>query len=179
MSDFADAFRAGMRRLTGHVCLVTSRHANGDRTGMTATAVCSVSAEPPTLLCCLNQDTGTHAAVLSSGAFAINVLGLADRALSDRFAGPLSGEIRFAEGDWQEGNTGMPILASALAVFECRLTQQVASGSHGVFIGEIVRIHADGASEYSAPLLYAHGQYGTFGVSLAPAHVDVPPEAGG
>lgn len=69
----ADQFRLGMRTLAAAVTLITST-GSGHRHGMTATAVCSVSAEPPTLLVCLNKATATHGAVAKSGAFCVNLL---------------------------------------------------------------------------------------------------------
>ena len=76
----AEQFKLGMRGLAAAVNIVTAAHA-GHRYGMTATAVCSVSAEPPTVLACINKSTATHAAIVKSEAFCINVLRADDQDL--------------------------------------------------------------------------------------------------
>ena len=73
-----DQFKAGMRRLAASVNVITTRTPDGQRSGLTATAVCSVSATPPTLLVCVNRSGNSHAVLTSSGVFAVNVLALED-----------------------------------------------------------------------------------------------------
>lgn len=154
-----DAFRKGMRGLAASVCIVTTVDPAGERAGLTATAVCSVSADPPTLLCCVNRRGATHAALRANGVFAVNVLSLEDRNLAARFAGGGVGD-RFAEGLWASLVTGSPILESAVASFDCRLAHAVEVGTHGILFGEIQSIRMREAEP--APLLYARGSYGGF-----------------
>jgi flavin reductase (NADH)/flavin reductase len=165
MSIDPDTFRTGMRRLAGHVCLITTANPSGVRAGLTATAVCSVSAEPPTLLICINRRNSSHTAIREAGVFAVNVLALEDQALADRFATKLEGEERFREGLWTTLDTGSPILESALVSFDCRIAQAVEVGTHGILFGEIhaVRVRHENAK----PLLYAHGSYGGFAAAEA------------
>lgn len=153
-------FKAGMRRLSASVCLITTRDANGQRSGLTATAVCSVCAEPPTLLVCVNRKSGSHAALCESGIFGVNALALEDRILADRFASPIAPEEKFSEGLWGSMETGAPILESALASFDCRLTNSVIVGTHEILFGEIQAVRVR-PSEVK-PLLFAHGGYGGF-----------------
>ena len=87
----ASQFKLGMRNLTHAVNIITAAHA-GHRYGMTATAVCSASAEPPTVLVCLNRNSATHGSVARSKAFCVNVLRAEDSDLSNLFSGALSGE---------------------------------------------------------------------------------------
>jgi flavin reductase (DIM6/NTAB) family NADH-FMN oxidoreductase RutF len=155
-----ESFKLGMRRLAAGVCLITTRCTDGTHRGMTATAVCSVSAAPPTLLCCINRSNSTYDAVRAAGFFAINVLSLEDRPLADLFARPVSPEEKFQSGLWHTRITGAPLLESALAGFDCRVSQDVAVGTHGILFGEI---HAISVRKVAAkPLLYAHGVYGGF-----------------
>src|SRR5919108_2395583 len=77
----AEQFKAGMRALAGAVNIIASVNA-GHRYGMTATAVCSVSAEPPTVLACINKLATTHGAVMKSKMFCVNVLRAEDWELS-------------------------------------------------------------------------------------------------
>jgi len=153
------SFKAGMRQLAAGVTLVTTQTADGARSGLTATAVCSVSAEPPILLVCINQQSGSYNAIRDAGRFAVNVLAAEDVDLSNRFASAVSGDERFEHGHWQPLKTGAPTLASALVSFDCTLLELKDMGSHGVFFGrvEAVKVREDNAD----PLLYGKGAYGT------------------
>lgn len=155
----AASFKAGMRQLTAGVTLVTTQTADGARSGLTATAVCSVSAEPPILLVCVNQQNGSYAAIRESGRFAVNVLASDDMDLSNRFASAVTGDERFHHGQWTTLSTGAPILHSALAAFDCTLLEVKDMGSHGVFFGRIDAIQV--ADDSTTPLLYGRGNYGT------------------
>jgi flavin reductase (DIM6/NTAB) family NADH-FMN oxidoreductase RutF len=155
-----ESFKAAMRHLAGHVCIITTVAQDGSRSGLTATAVCSVSADPPTLLCCINRQSASHAVIVASGIFAVNVLAHDDRHLADRFAGNLRGEARFGEGLWYPLQTGAPVLESALASFDCRLAQGIEVATHGILFGTITEAHTRKTD--AKPLLYAHGNYGGF-----------------
>lgn len=160
MSTDVETFKAGMRRLAGHVCVITTTDSLGARSGLTATAVCSVSAAPPTLLCCINRQNTSYKTIRDAGILAVNVLAMSDRELANRFATGPGGETRFAMGLWRTLETGAPILESALASFDCRIAQAVDVGTHGILFGEIVAIRVRETD--AKPLLYAHGQYGGF-----------------
>jgi flavin reductase (NADH)/flavin reductase len=149
-----------MRHLAAHVCLITTVSASGLRAGLTATAVCSVSADPPTLLCCVNRQIAPFAAIRESGIFAVNVLGVNDRELAERFAGSIQGEARFDTGLWNTHVTGAPLLESALATFDCRLTRLEEVATHGILYGEILAVRSH--STHTEALLYAHSTFGVF-----------------
>jgi flavin reductase len=153
--DPAAHFKQGMRALAGAVSIVTSAHA-GRRYGMTATAVCSASADPPSVLVCVNRGTTTYGAISRSGVFCVNVLRDEDRELSALFSGSQKGESRFRAGEWLRLATGAPALASALVSFDCHVANRLDHGTHTVFLGEVqdLRIGKKGK-----PLLYANGQY--------------------
>ena len=151
-------FKSGMRHLAAGVSIVTSLGPDGPR-GMTATAICSVSVSPPTLLCCVNRAASPHAAIRASGVLAINLLARTDQALADRFAAVGTDESRFGMGSWTRLQTGAPILDTALAAFDCRVVETVDGTTHSIFIAEVVEAHC---SEAAAPLLYFNGGYGDF-----------------
>lgn len=155
-----ELFKQGMRQLASSVCLVTTRGSDGARGGFTATAVCSVSAEPPTLLCCMNRANASADVFLHSGVFAVNLLGAQDMELSNLFAGALLPDARFAHGTWLAGVTGAPLLASAVVSFDCVTSQIVHAGTHSILIGQIRDIRL--ANSPSQPLLYGINTYGTF-----------------
>ena len=150
-----DEFRTAMRRLAGAVNIVTARHED-QLAGMTATAVCSVSAEPPTLLVCINQSTTTHATVLASGGFCVNILRAEDHAVSVAFGGAVTSQERFAGREWHRLQTGAPVFAGALCSFDCRVSDRIKHGTHSVFLGEIQAI---AFGRRGRPLLYADGAF--------------------
>jgi flavin reductase (DIM6/NTAB) family NADH-FMN oxidoreductase RutF len=144
-----DQFRAAMARFPGAVTIVTARTATGERRGITATAVCSVTADPPSVLVCLNQSTGTCAAVQETGRFAVNLLAEDEGALAMHFAGQggVTGEDKFLNGTWQDDPLRLPILSSAMVALSCEVTSSVQTGTHRIFIGQISNLaHGDGAA---------------------------------
>lgn len=165
----AEQFKFAMRSLAAAVNVVTSVHA-GRRYGMTATAACSVSADPPTLLVCINRTTSTHDAIAKSGAYCINVLRTEDSNLSTAFSGAQSGEARFRSRDWSRLATGSPVLIDALVSFDCRVVKKVAHGTHTVFFGAVEQLLF---GKKGRPLVYAEGQYAKLASLL---HGEAPPE---
>jgi flavin reductase len=153
----AGQFKIGMRTLAGAVNIITSLHA-GHRYGMTATAVCSASAEPPTVLVCINKLAGTHNAVSKSKVFCVNVLRADDWQLSTIFSGGQAGDARFKHGSWTRLATGSPALIEALVSFDCRVVKTLAHGTHSVFLGQVEQILV---GQKGKPLLYSDGQYAT------------------
>jgi flavin reductase (DIM6/NTAB) family NADH-FMN oxidoreductase RutF len=151
----AGQFKIGMRTLAGAVNIITSVHA-GHRYGMTATAVCSATAEPPAVLVCVNRSTTTHEAIAQSGIFCVNVLRHEDRELSGVFSGVQKGEGRFRPEDWMRLATGAPVLINSLVAFDCRVANRMVHGTHTVYLGEVAEVRL---GRKGKPLLYADGQY--------------------
>jgi flavin reductase (DIM6/NTAB) family NADH-FMN oxidoreductase RutF len=152
------AFKTGMRHLTASVCLITTRH-GAERGGLTATAVCSVSAEPPQLLVCVNREASAHPLIVASRVFAVNVLAPCHRKIAERFAGMdgVEGDARFIDlGDWRTLSTGAPVLNGCPVTFDCRVVNTTVAGTHTVVIGEIIDVTLDAAN---LPLLYAQGAF--------------------
>ena len=86
-SNISDSdFREGMRHLAASVTVITVAH-NGTQDGLTATAACSVSAEPPQLLVCVNREAGAHDLIQEKGEFGVNVLARNQENIAKRFAG--------------------------------------------------------------------------------------------
>ena len=118
--------------------------------------VCSVSADPPTLLVCINQGTATHATVLDSGVFCVNILRAEDHAISAAFGGAVKPEDRFRGREWHQLQTGAPVFADARCSLDCRVGARVRQGTHSVFFGEIQAISF---GRRGRPLLYADGGF--------------------
>ncbi len=158
-AQFAAEFKLGMRNLAGAVNIITCRH-DGRVFGMTATAVCSATAEPPTVLVCINRSTTTHEAVAQAEIFCVNVLRHEDRELSGLFSGVqgsnMRGEARFRAEQWDRLFTGSPVLKNALVAFDCRVVNRMVHGTHTVFLGEVQQLLL---GRKGKPLLYADGQY--------------------
>jgi flavin reductase (DIM6/NTAB) family NADH-FMN oxidoreductase RutF len=149
--DRSAGFREAMRHLAGGVAIITAGQAEG-RVGLTATAVTSLSADPPTLLVCINRSASLRPVLDGVGHFAVNLLGDRHQALADRFAGRhgVAGHERFARGRWSTLATGAPVLADALAAFDCAIDEIIERQTHAIVIGrvEAVRIKAAPALVY-------------------------------
>jgi flavin reductase (DIM6/NTAB) family NADH-FMN oxidoreductase RutF len=160
-------FIQGMRQLAAGVTLITTVH-DGQRAGLTATAVCSVSAEPPQLLTCVNRRSETHRVIDRSGVFAVNVLASDQQHLAQIFAGAtdIYGERRFEQAPWIELATGAPVLASCLASFDCRVVESVVAATHSIFIGSVEAMMLEPDLD---PLVYVEGDYGLIAPLFSPA----------
>jgi flavin reductase (DIM6/NTAB) family NADH-FMN oxidoreductase RutF len=150
-------FRNLMRNVAGQVSIVATG-APGHRKGLTASAVCSLTDLPPTVIVCVNRAAGAHDLIIENGIFSVNALAVGQEAIAHVFSGVAgtSGEQRFANGDWSVGVTGAPILPSAVCRLECRLTEYSAASSHTIFFGQVI---AGSASTEANPLLYLRGSY--------------------
>ncbi len=151
----AAQFKRGMRSLAGAVCVITSSH-GGRRYGMTATAVCSATAEPPTVLACVNRATSTHRAIADAQLFCVNVLRHEDQDLSGLFSGVQKIDARFHAEHWATLSTGAPVLLNALVSFDCRVVNSLEHGTHTIFLGEVEQLQI---GRKGKPLLYSDGQY--------------------
>ncbi|MGP5075870.1 flavin reductase [Psychrobacter celer] len=135
----ASGFREAMSLLTTAVNVVTT---NGDtgRHGFTASAVCSVTDTPPTLLVCMNQASRSHSHFIDNKTLSVNVLGAQHQQLSNVFASRLSSAERFAHGAWTELSTGAPVLEDALVSFDCEIEHIQEVGTHSVLMCRVVAI---------------------------------------
>jgi flavin reductase (DIM6/NTAB) family NADH-FMN oxidoreductase RutF len=150
-----DQFKIGMRSLAGAVSIITTAQAN-HRYGMTATAVCSATADPPTVLICVNKLATTNNAISKSKVFCVNVLRSEDWGLSTSFSGAQSGEGRFKSRDWTRLATGSPVLIDSLVSFDCRVVKHLVHGTHTIFLGQVEQVLL---GKKGKPLLYSEGQY--------------------
>lgn len=153
-------FKNGMRHLCGAVAIITTEN-QAVRAGMTATAVCSLTADPPMLLVCVNKAATSHQPILISGRFCVNVLSADDVEVARRFSfGDM--DSRFQIGAWTRLRRGGLALDSALVTFDCSVVGNIPVETHSIFLARVedVIIRAK-----RSPLIYVDGQY---------AHVSVP-----
>ena len=161
MRASTDDFLAAMRRFATGVSIVTT--SLDDRIhGFTVNAFASVSADPPTVLICVNRIATAHPLIAASQHFCVNILALEQRALAERFAGgePRS---RFAGVAYRIGPSGSPILENTVAHLDCEVTEELTASTHTIFLGEVL----EAGSRDGAPLGYFNRAYRDFGIAPA------------
>lgn len=134
-------FRDAMASLPASVNIVTTQGAAG-RCGITATAVCSVTDTPPTLLVCINSRSAMNPVFEQNGKMCVNVLNHQQEEMARHFAGmtELTMEQRFLLDGWRDGALQQPMLDQALASLEGEIQQIQTIGTHRVYLLEIKQI---------------------------------------
>lgn len=163
MTTVRDAMILGLQRFAKTVSVIATEHA-GQRIAMTATAVCEVSLDPPTLLVCINSTASISRLMLEGDSFTVNILSADQQEVASACSGKLLGEERFKVGAWNRQASGHWVLEGAQAAFLCSRGQCIGAGSHHVFIG---RVDAVRISDVVRPLVYLNRRY----VSLEPERI--------
>jgi flavin reductase (DIM6/NTAB) family NADH-FMN oxidoreductase RutF len=134
----AAAFRAAMRHLPGGVSIITAGRP-GERSGLVATSVSSLSAEPPALIVSINLASSTLPLIRREGAFGVNVLAPSHVDIADRFSGRHghTGEERYAGAAWTRLVTGAPLLEDALVALDCEVEEILPRHSHAIVLGRV------------------------------------------
>ncbi|WP_299527713.1 flavin reductase family protein [uncultured Streptomyces sp.] len=150
-------FRALFAAQPAGVCVVTAVGADGRPSGLTLSAVCSASRNPPLLLVCLDNGSRTLDAVRHAGTFAVNFLAVGQEGLAGLFAGKSTD--KFADLAWRPSAAaeGAPLLPAdrVSAYAECRVVDEIPAGDHRVLLGRI-----DGAGVGSSvPLVHHRRDY--------------------
>ena len=144
-----------MRRLAATVTLVTTSDAQGQRYGMLATSVTSVTMEPPMLLVCVSRSAHVHAPLMARKRMCINVL-LDEQAELVRAFSSLPHDERFANVDCENHTTlALPYLRDAQALFFCEVDQVVEAGTHSVVLARVLESRANNAVR---PMVYVDGR---------------------
>ncbi len=160
MTDFEPAlvegFRQAMRRVASTVNII-SLCVDGEAMGITATAVSSLSMDPPSLLVCINRAASVHPSMEDVAHFRVNVLHRDQEGLARIFADRRFHAERFLEG-WENDCVRPPRLIDAQASILCRRIDHHTFGTHSIFIGVVEEMSArDGVD----PLVYLDGRYGS------------------
>lgn len=148
-----DDFRDVIGRFASGVTVITTTAGNADY-GTTASAVSSLSLEPPMMLVCLNKTSDTQAAILASGIFAVNILNEDQGQIAYQFA--KKGAAKFEGVPVVPGQTGVPLVDNALAHIECEVRETVTGGTHTVFLAGVRRA----SGREGTPLTYFRGRFG-------------------
>lgn len=153
--DIGEKFRGAMRRLAATVTIIST--GEGDqRHGMTATAVASLSVDPPSILVCVNRQAGMHPYMIENEKFCVNVLHRDQAEAAIAFAGKLDRESRFGVGNWVSDDHGTPYLLDAQANLFCRKVNAIPYASHTIFLAEVCDVRM---LDCVAPLVYSNGDY--------------------
>jgi flavin reductase len=147
-------FKQAMRNVACTVYVVTLAGA-GRRWGLTATAVSSLSLEPPSILVCVNRNASIHAPLMSAERFCLNALGRDQQDVAAAFGAPGLGEERFETGRWLDFD-GAPAIVGAVANIRCRRVEARCFGSHTILIGQVEAVRTD---HQAAPLIYRQGAF--------------------
>jgi flavin reductase len=156
----ADAFKHAMRHFPTGVTVVTSVK-DGEPRGLTLNSLASVSADPPTLLICVNREARSYLYISTSRVFCVNVLASHQRDHAERFAGKIR-DRQFDDIEYGIDATGAPVLADTIAYFDCEVVEEHHAGSHSIFIGRV----RSSSSRPGTPLGYFNGGFHDFGIHV-------------
>jgi len=149
----SETFRSVLGRFASGVTIVTARDDDGDDHGMTVSAFCSLSLQPPLVLFCVDHEASMHDLLLKHPRFGISILSSSQEAYSRRFAADESN--RFDGIAYVRGDSGVVLLEEALAHLECAVRAHHDAGDHTLFIAGVERAEA----RQGRPLLYYRGGY--------------------
>jgi flavin reductase (DIM6/NTAB) family NADH-FMN oxidoreductase RutF len=148
-----DAFRAVLGRFASGVTVVTSVDAEGLDEGMTVSAFCSLSLDPPLVLFCVDRSASMYSSLATAPSFIVNILSESQEPLARRFSGP--DPNRFDGIGYTRGVSGIAILDDMLGYLECKRIAVHEAGDHRIYVGEVEVSH----SREGRPLLYYRGGY--------------------
>lgn len=164
-----ELFLEAMSKASTSVNIITTDGRTG-RVGVTVSAMCSVSADRPTVMVCVHHMSPAAPLIQENGVFCVNMLTDEQSYISDTFAGRLKTEDgnKFSCAEWHPMATGCPGLVGSLVSFDCTLVQQMRWDTHHMFLGEVVDI--EHAGDEALPLLYACRAYGSPNFETSAAH---------
>lgn len=153
-------FLDAMSKTSTTVTIITT---NGDagRGGVTVSAMCSISAERPTVMVCVHHLSSVAAQIQENEVFCVNILTNKQSHIADTFAGRIKEEDgdKFGCATWHDMATGSPGLIGSLASFDCTLVKQMRWDTHFMYLGDVVDI--DKSGDDTLPLLYTSRAYGS------------------
>ncbi|PWU22834.1 MAG: hypothetical protein C5B48_09645 [Candidatus Rokuibacteriota bacterium] len=155
----ADDFRRVLGHFASGVTVVTTLDVDGRPAGLTASAVASVSLEPPLILVCVAHTSQSYPHFRTHGRFAVNILASDHEQVARRFASTGAAGEKFEGTGYRPGALGLPILKDALAELECTLVHAYPAGDHTIFVGQVEAGECRGDHGLE-PLLYYRGRFG-------------------
>lgn len=153
MAVTSDEFRNALSRFASGVTVVTTCSSDGKLNGLTVSAFCSVSLEPPLVLICIEKTAAGNRVITESSVFAVNILSERQAELSNHFASPI--EDRMKTVDFSIGTLGLPLLSDSVCSLECSVKHVYDGGDHSIFVGQVE--HAE--FRENDPLIYFRSGY--------------------
>jgi flavin reductase (DIM6/NTAB) family NADH-FMN oxidoreductase RutF len=153
LSVSSDEFRSVLGRFPSGVTVVTTKAADGSDQGMTVSAFCSLSLEPPLILICIEKTASVYTALTTAPAFIVNILSAKQEQIARRFS--IVDIDRFEGVGFSRSRNGIVVLDDVLGVIECNRFSLHDGGDHTIVVGEVEA----GRAETGAPLLYYRGGY--------------------
>jgi flavin reductase (DIM6/NTAB) family NADH-FMN oxidoreductase RutF len=153
LSVSPDEFRSVLGRFPSGVTVVTTTSADGSDEGMTVSAFCSVSLEPPLVLICIEKNASAYEALTNAPQFVVNVLSAEQEQIARRFS--IVDIDRFEGVGFSRSRNGIAVLDDVLAVIECKRVALHDAGDHTIIVGKVEA----GRTENGTPLLYYRGGY--------------------
>jgi flavin reductase (DIM6/NTAB) family NADH-FMN oxidoreductase RutF len=146
-------FRRALGQFASGVTVVTTRDRLGQPLGLTVSAFCSLSLDPPLVLVCIDRRSDAHAGFQASGLLGVSVLAEDQEDWSRRFAS--GGSAKFTGARLTTGASGVALVPGALAHLECRIAASHPAGDHLIYVGEVVQL----AVRPGRPLVYHASDY--------------------
>ncbi len=153
MAVTSDDFRNALSRFASGVTVVTTCGTDGKQNGLTVSAFCSVSLEPPLVLICIEKAAAGNKVIADSMVFAVNILSDHQAPLSEHFASPI--EDRMKTIDFTIGRLGLPIISDSLCTLECSVKHFYDGGDHTIFVGQVEYVEF----RENDPLIYFRSGY--------------------
>ena len=153
MSVSPDEFRSALGRFASGVTVVTTKAGDGSDQGMTVSAFCSVSLEPPLMLICIEKTASAYKALTNAAGFVVNILSASQEQIARRFS--IVDIDRFEGVGYSRSQNGFAVLDEVLGVIECNTFAMHDAGDHTIIVGEVEATRA----ENGTPLLYYRGGY--------------------
>ena len=141
-----DAKKTALRMIPYGIYVLTAETPDGKTAAATVNWVTQTSFKPPLVAVAIKADSSANAVVGETGTFALNILGKDQQGVAFAFFKPVerSGN-KISDEPVEEGETGVPLLANAAAVVECRVVETVAQGDHHIVVGEVVNARVNQA----------------------------------
>ncbi len=151
----AEQFTTAMSALAATVCVVAAASPSGERSGITATAICSLSTEPPQLVVCVNRSSSMARALTDTGWFSVTILAATQEQVAATFAGRTGrqGDQRFDDALWSTHSTGAPVLHGATATCICHVSTSMQQATHLIVVGAVLDVVLPDADP-PPPLMY-------------------------
>ncbi|QQE77151.1 flavin reductase family protein [Alicyclobacillus sp. SO9] len=153
MAVHADVFKHALGHFASGVTVVTLANEN-TKTGITVTAFCSVSLDPPYILISVNKESYSLDILKDNPMFVVNFLAANQQDVSNQFAS--KSKDKFQGISHHIEKLGLPVLDNTLGFLECKVVNQVSAGDHDLLIGLVENA---GIDDTKRPLLYFHGTY--------------------